>query len=143
MYEIVKASVTNIPLLVKYKLSTIFEYASNISLKEEKRIVDYVNNNVPINLNNYSLIVKDKVIIGCVLVTNFKDGVLLDEIYIEEFYRNRGIGSAIINNLLNQNNIIYLWVYKANEKAINLYKRLSFHVVDETESRYLMKYEIK
>lgn len=65
---------------------------------------------------------------------------MLDEIYIEQEYRNKGIGTDIIKNVINENDIIYLWAYKENTKAISLYKKLSFNIIEETESRYYMKY---
>ena len=65
---------------------------------------------------------------------------MLDEIYVEQEYRNKGIGTDIIKNVINENDIIYLWVYKENVKAISLYKKLGFNVIDETDSRYYMKY---
>mgnify|MGYP003207452642 FL=1 len=43
-------------------------------------------------------------------------------------------------DILNNNDVVYLWVYKENEKAISLYKKLGFNVIEETESRYYMKY---
>ena len=43
--------------------------------------------------------------------------------------------------MLENNRNIYLWVYKENSKAVLLYKRLGFIIVDETESRYYMKYD--
>lgn len=75
-----------------------------------------------------------------ILLTNNDDGKLLDEIYLEEEYRNKGIGTKIIMDILNNNDVVYLWVYKENEKAISLYKKLGFNVIEETESRYYMKY---
>ena len=74
------------------------------------------------------------------LLTNNDNGKLLDEIYLEEGYRNKGIGTKIIMDILNNNDVVYLWVYKENEKAISLYKKLGFNVIEETESRYYMKY---
>ena len=71
---------------------------------------------------------------------NKDDGVLLDEIYIEEQYRNKGIGKDIIRNVLKGSDVVYLWVYKENERAISLYKDLGFKVIDETEERFYMKY---
>ena len=38
------------------------------------------------------------------------------------------------------NDIVYLWVYKENERAISLYKDLGFKIIDETEERFYMKY---
>ena len=66
---------------------------------------------------------------------------MLDEIYIESDFRNKGIGTKIIKEILQENKVVYLWVYKENEKAISLYKKLGFKVVDETDTRFFMKYE--
>ncbi len=41
---------------------------------------------------------------------------------------------------MSNNDIIYLWVYKKNSKAISLYKKIGFKIIDESESRYYMKY---
>ena len=78
--------------------------------------------------------------VGCLLVTKKDDGVILDEIYLEEEYRNKGIGTDIIKNILKINPIVYLWVYKKNIKAISLYKKMEFKIINETENRYYMKY---
>ena len=85
-------------------------------------------------------IIVDNKIVGCILLTNNDNGKLLDEIYLEEEYRNKGIGTKIIMDILDNNDVVYLWVYKENEKAISLYKKLGFNVIEETESRYYMKY---
>ena len=87
-----------------------------------------------------NIIINDK-IIGSILITDLKEGKLLDEIYLEKEFRNIGIGTDIIREMLEKNRNIYLWVYKENEKAISLYNRLGFIIVDETDSRYYMKYD--
>lgn len=61
--------------------------------------------------------------------------VLLDELYNEEQYRNNGIGTNIIKDIIDNNEKVNLWVYKNNIKAFNLYKKLKFIVIEETESR--------
>ena len=91
-------------------------------------------------INNYFNIVVDDKIVGCLLLIDRDDGILLDEIFLEEEYRNNGIGTDIIKNVISNNAIIYLWVYKENLKAVALYKKLGFNVIEETESRYYMKY---
>ena len=80
--------------------------------------------------------------VGCLLVTKKDDGVILDEIYLEEEYRNKGIGSSIIKNYVLDNDYnIYLWVYKDNIKAFNLYKKSGFKIKEETDSRYYMEFQ--
>ena len=139
-YKLSKSTDEDINRLIYYKKKTIFEYAKNLSENEINKINNYAKNNVPKLLNNYSNIVVDNKIVGCLLLTNKDDGKLLDEIYLEEEYRNKGIGTDIIKDILNNNDIVYLWVYKENEKAISLYRKLGFNIIEETESRYYMKY---
>ena len=139
-YKLSKSTDEDINRLIDYKKKTIFEYAKDLSENEINKINNYAKNNVPKLLNNYSNIVVDNKIVGCLLLTNKDDGKLLDEIYLEEEYRNKGIGTDIIKDILNNNDIVYLWVYKENEKAISLYRKLGFNIIEETESRYYMKY---
>ena len=139
-YELIHSSNNDIKRLIKYKKITIYEYANNLSEKEINEINNYVSNSVPKLLSDYCNIVINNKTVGCVLITNIEDGKLLDEIYIEEKFRNHGIGTDIIKNIIKENDIVYLWVYKENVQAISLYKRLGFKVIDETDSRYYMKY---
>ena len=138
-YELVKSSNKDIDRLIEYKKRTIFEYAKDLSKEEINKINNYVTNEVPKLINDYCNIVVDNKTVGCLLLTKKDDGKLLDEIYLEEEYRNRGIGTKILKEVINNNDIVYLWVYKKNIQAISLYKKLGFIEIDETESRYYMK----
>ena len=137
-YKLSKSSEKDINRLIEYKNRTIYQYAKDLSNEEIDRINKYVTSEVPRLINDYCNIIVDNKIVGCILLT--KNGKLLDEIYLEEEYRNKGIGTKIIMDILDNNDVVYLWVYKENEKAISLYKKLGFNVIEETESRYYMKY---
>lgn len=139
-YKLKRANQKDISMLIHYKLKNIFEYSEKLSEEEINRIVDYVKRHVPMQLRDYKTICNNNNIIGCLLVGNKDDGVLLDEIYLEENYRNKGIGTDIIKKVILKNNIVYLWVYKLNIKAISLYIKLGFKIIEETETRYYMKY---
>ena len=123
MYKLVKSRESNIERLIEYKKRTIYEYAKKLSDEEINKINNYAENNIPKIIDNYYNIIVGENIVGCLLLTDKDDGKLLDEIYLEEQYRNQGIGTDIIKNILRQNNIVYLWVYKKNTKAIKLYKK--------------------
>ena len=139
-YKLSNSSNKDINRLIEYKKRTIYQYAKDLSNEEIDKINKYIINGVPRPISDYSNIIVDNKIVGCLLLINKDDGKLLDEIYLEEEYRNKGIGTEIINDILNNNDVVYLWVYKENEKAISLYKKLGFNVIEETESRYYMKY---
>lgn len=139
-YKLSKSSEKDINRLIEYKNRTIYQYAKDLSNEEIDRINKYITSEVPRLINDYCNIIVDNKIVGFILLTNNDNGKLLDEIYLEEEYRNKGIGTKIIMDILNNNDVVYLWVYKENEKAISLYKKLGFNVIEETESRYYMKY---
>lgn len=139
-YKLLKSSSNDINRLIEYKKRTIYEYAKDLSAEEINKINRYIASEVPKLIDVYCNIMVDNKIIGCLLLTNKDDGKLLDEIYLEKVYRNKGIGTEIIRDILSNNDIVYLWVYKKNDKAISLYRKLGFNVIEETESRYYMKY---
>ena len=141
-YILVKAAKKDIPRLIKYKKDTIYMYTKDLSEDEKNKINEYVTNSVSEMFKDYYNIVLDDKIIGSILLKDIQEGKLIDEIYIEKEFRNNGIGTDIIMKLLKEsnNNNIYLWVYKENIKAVSLYKRLGFKIIDETESRYYMYY---
>ena len=139
-YKLIKVSNKDIDRLIEYKKKIIFEYAKDLSEEEIIEINNYVKKEVKKLIKDYFNIIVDNKIVGSLLLTKKDDGILLDEIYIEEKYRNKGIGTNIIKEVISNNNIIYLWVYKENISAISLYKKLGFNVIKETETRYYMKY---
>ena len=62
--------------------------------------------------------------------------------YIQrKIIEKKGIGTNILNNILNNNSKVYLWVYKENTLALNLYKKLGFKIKETTETRYFMQYD--
>lgn len=139
-YKLVNFSNDDIDKLISYKLDIILCHVENLDQNEIKRIYKYVNDNVTKELSNYkSIVIKDETV-GSLLVIKNEDSLLLDEIYIEEKYRNQNIGSDIIKDLILKNDIIYLWVYKKNKGAIKLYKKMGFKIIDKTENRFYMRY---
>lgn len=140
-YKLINASINDIERIKNYKLKTIFAYANNLNSEEKERINNYVNENIPNEIDNYKNIVLNNNIVGSILLTKKDGAILLDEIFIEEQYRNRGIGTNIIKNIIaNIDSNIYLWVYKDNIKAIKLYSKLGFNIKEKTDSRYYMEY---
>lgn len=142
-YELVKSSNKDIDRLVEYKKKTVYEYAKDLAREDIDRINNYIIKEIPNLINDYCNIVVNNKIVGCLLLTR-KDNVnLLDEIYIENDYRNKKIGTNIIKDILKNNDNVYLWVYKDNKKAISLYKRMGFSICESTDTRYYMGFKKK
>ena len=140
-YELDFASKNNIDLLKNYKLKSILDYAKDITPEEKNKIINYVDNNISKDIKLYKTIKVAGKISGCVLLTRKNNDLLLDELFIDEEYRGKGIGTSIINNIIKDNQDVHLWVYKENKNAIKLYKKLGFKIKEETETRYYMYHE--
>lgn len=73
-----------------------------------------------------------------------EDVLYLKGIYILPAYQNRGVGTAVLHHLLAQartrRQSVTLRVFKVNP-ARQLYERLGFTIVEESEPYYLMKVE--
>ena len=142
-YKLENASIKDIEKIKKYKLNTIFEYAKDLDKEEVEKINNYVNKTISNQIFEYKNIVLNNIIVGSFLITKNENGLLLDEIFIEEQYRNKGIGTSIIKDVVSKSNSnIYLWVYKDNIKAFNLYNKIGFNIKEETDSRYYMEYKV-
>lgn len=139
-YELINATCNDIDYIKKSKLYNIFTYADDLPKNEIIRINNYVDEHIPVEIKDYKIIMCNKNKAGCLLVIKKEDSITLDEIYLEEEYRNKGIGTNMIKNILKNNSIVYLWVYKKNIKAISLYKKMKFKIIYETETRYYMEY---
>ena len=143
MYKLVKASKKDIPRLIQYKKDIIYMYIKCLSGEEKENINEYVITSVNEIFKDYYNIIIDDKIIGSVCIRDLENAKLLDEIYLEKEFRNKGIGTDIIRKIIENNESVYLWVYKENIKAVLLYKRLGFKIIDETEFRYYMEYNVK
>ncbi|MGM9875652.1 MAG: GNAT family N-acetyltransferase [Bacilli bacterium] len=140
-YKLRKANINDIDYIKSAKLYSIFQFSKDISQEEKDKIYNYVDKHISSEIEYYKIIENNRNIIGCVLLMNKDDGKILDEIYIDKQYRNKGIGTNIIDNIIKENDKIYLWVYKENIAAITLYKKLGFSIRDTTETRYYMEYK--
>ncbi len=64
----------------------------------------------------------------------------IGNVCVKPEYQNKGIELAILNEILfeHKGQDIKLQVFKINENAIKLYKKLGFEKEDETETHYIM-----
>jgi GNAT superfamily N-acetyltransferase len=88
------------------------------------------------------MITFDHIDIGVVSLLRKKEEIFLRAVEILPQYQGRGIGTWIVNNIIQEADLhkipVILYVLKVNP-AQNLYKRLGFNVVSETETHYFMR----
>ena len=134
MYELRKPSFKDKKRLLEFKLEL-----TNKTIDEKLK---YKKVKKDLNYRDYYLIIIENDIAGCLLIKKNT----INEIYIIPKYRNMGIASEIIKDVINTYKETYLWVFKDNKEAINLYKKLGFKVIKENELSYYMrvlKYGVK
>ena len=61
------------------------------------------------------------------------EGSRIQELYVDSFFQNQGIGAALIDYAIQEFDVRYLFVLEKNEKAIRFYQRHGFSLTDERE----------
>ena len=74
---------------------------------------------------------------GVLRILETPESIKLDHIELLPEFQNKSIGTKIIKDLLSKSKQINLQVLKTNP-AVELYKKLGFKIVDETELKYQM-----
>jgi len=147
-YHLRNAQIDDRQIIHNLKLETIIR-GNNVSPEEKGRINKYIDESLSTQLPYYKIIMVNEKMAGiyCLYLINNDHDYLLDEIYILDKYKKKGIATSLINNSIKEaqqhQKDLYLWVYKTNLNAINLYKKLGFNIFDETDTRYHMIYETK
>lgn len=148
--------------MIEFKILTLSDIETVVSLMQEFYAID----NYPIsvdmskalfqefisneNLGKAWLIVSDNEIVGYLILTfvfsfEYKGRIaFLDELYVTEKARGKGIGNEAITFIKTQSHklslkLIYLEVEPHNKKAQKLYLANGF----ESHKRQLMQYKIK
>lgn len=99
-------------------------------------LYDYVSLNMNVN-ETYLYMVNDKVA-GFIHVQNLFDEVDIVNLVINKKYRRLGYASQLLNFIINRNlsKKILLEVNSKNTKAINLYKKFGFEIVNTRKKYY-------
>ncbi|MCI9232981.1 MAG: GNAT family N-acetyltransferase [Bacilli bacterium] len=140
-YKLIKATKRDFEKIYKYRLETIITEGKP-EIEEQKRIERYVKKGLKEHLNDYFMITVEGNKIGTVGYYITDDNtILIEELYLEEIYRNCKIGTSILNHIIlkHKDKEITLWVYKNNKIAISLYQCLGFKKIEETKERMKMR----
>ncbi|MGN1406561.1 MAG: GNAT family N-acetyltransferase [Erysipelotrichaceae bacterium] len=105
-------------------------------------VLNWIKDKISKSIDEYTSVYLDDKKCGYYHFFRNEDGVLeIDGLYIFKEYQNKGIGSYVINFLLKDiNEPVMLYVFINNEKAVSLYRRLGFRVIQNiNNSRYIME----
>lgn len=112
------------------------------------KLVDSFDNNFKQIYNLEGYINKKDYILKCYAINKqivgFIIGILIDKeydleyVFVDSLFRKKGIATKLINSIVEDKKIsrIVLEVSDNNKKAINLYKKLGFSVINKREKYY-------
>jgi ribosomal protein S18 acetylase RimI-like enzyme len=125
------------------KKSSIYDYVQKIwGWDEEYQIKDFESNFI---LENFRIILVEGKDIGFVQIIEKSLNINITEIHIISEYQGYGIGSSIVNRIIEQasNNMktVTIGCFIDNFRAKDLYERLGFEVIKVTDTHYEMKYQ--
>jgi ribosomal protein S18 acetylase RimI-like enzyme len=96
-------------------------------------------------VKNAFIIIYKNIDVGWLECIYLENTINLHKIYILSEYQNKGIGSKIIKQIINEgkekNIPVIVKVLKCNIKAQKLYEKLGFKKYDEAKNHFFMKVE--
>ena len=103
-------------------------------------IYNWINNKLINEIHDYYQILYNNTHVGYIHIIN-ENEIEIDDFYIFDEYQNMGIGTIVLNTIINKSTKnIFLYVFIKNEKAISLYKKLGFKIIENIkDSRYIMR----
>lgn len=104
-------------------------------------IKDFENKKLDKHIQDYTLIFEENNFVGCFLFTDENEYFELDDLYIKEEYRSRGIGTYILKkykNIATCNKPLIFYVFKQNKRALDLYLKLGFIIIEDLGTRVKM-----
>ncbi len=135
-----KATESDIQAIYEFNKYLIDRY-ENVQNIEYDKVLSWVQRKIETYIEEYQRILFDGELAGYYRFHQDGDKMELDDLYIFPQYRNQQIGTTIIEKCLLETDLpVYLFVFIKNTKAVELYKRIGFEIVETIQdSRYIMQ----
>lgn len=121
------------------KLIQDYEQLEKINLP---LVMDWVRRKLEKSIGEYTAVCADGEKAGYYHFYRNADGLYeIDDLYVLPPFRNRGIGTGVINRCCaSVQEPVMLYVFIKNQRAVSLYQRLGFRIVETVRgSRYIMR----
>lgn len=108
------------------------------------RVLQWVRRKIETAIAEYTVIYADERKAGYYhFYKNDAGAFEIDDLYILPPYQNKGIGSQVVQKCCASVDVpVMLYVFTQNDRAVQLYQRLGFTIVETVhDTRYIMKKE--
>lgn len=141
-YQLRQATSIDLDFVTRLHRDTLREYLEPLFGWDQTFWADFIKNwFVP---GRTQIIQASGIDVGLLVVENRETDVLFESISIEKFMQGHGIGSAVIQDIVNIASArrvpVLLDVLKTNVSARWLYERFGFKVTGETETDFQMRW---
>jgi GNAT superfamily N-acetyltransferase len=121
----------DVPVILEQCRELILHY-EDLSQIHFEAVLRWMEQKIKDNMSDYTCVYRDDVPVAFYSLREDEEQTELDDFYVLEPYRNKGIGSEILKNCITKTQQpIYLYVFHANLGAIRLYERYGFVVTQQ------------
>ena len=102
-------------------------------------VLSWVRRKLAKRIGDYTRVLADGQLAGYYSFAPSGEKMELDDLYVLPAFRGRGIGTAVVERCCAQTGLpVFLYVFRRNARAVALYERLGFRVVEEVEETRLI-----
>lgn len=116
----------------------------NVSFNEMQVLNEIEKLSQPSALDNI-YVYDDGIIKATVKIEDVGEKTKVSEFFVDPFFQGEGIGTKILNNVIEKSKEVFLYVLDKNERAIRFYVKMGFKYTGEKEEFlssgfYMLKY---
>lgn len=116
----------------------------NVSFNEMQVLKEIEKLSQPSALDNI-YVYDDGIVKAMVKIEDIGEKTKVSEFFVDPFFQGEGIGTKILNNVIEKSKEVFLYVLDKNERAIRFYVKMGFKYTGEKEEFlnsgfYVLKY---
>lgn len=116
----------------------------NVSFNEMQVLKEIEKLSQPSALDNI-YVYDDGIVKAMVKIEDVGEKTKISEFFVDPFFQREGIGTKILNNVIEKSKEVFLYVLDKNERAIRFYVKMGFKYTGEKEEFlnsgfYMLKY---
>lgn len=116
----------------------------NVSFNEMQVLKEIEKLSQPSALDNI-YVYDDGIVKAMVKIEDVGEKTKVSEFFVDPFFQREGIGTKILNNVIEKSKEVFLYVLDKNERAIRFYVKMGFKYTGEKEEFlnsgfYMLKY---
>ena len=136
MIEYTSAEQRDLPLLFALNKALIEEY-EDLTAIDLPRVLGWVEKNLQAHLSDFRRVLYDGKPAGFFCLSEGE----LDSLFVLPQFRRKGIGTEAIRYCQELSPSLFLYVFKKNTGAVELYRRMGFEITQKVgTTRYIMEW---